>query len=129
MKHYLLAVVGLAIGFAGPVVAQEKDAVDPNIAEQLSALSRKTDEAYNNGDAAALAKLYTEDALLLTNTGPIYGREAIEKHFTELFQKVHFSKHLDILDHNSPHIMGRQATRHGAMGNGLLLLKPRAAIL
>lgn len=31
-------------------VAQEKDTVDPNLAEQLSALSRKTDEAYNNGD-------------------------------------------------------------------------------
>lgn len=48
MIHYLLAIVGLAIGFAQPVVAQEEDTVDPNIAEQFSALSRKTDEAYNN---------------------------------------------------------------------------------
>jgi hypothetical protein len=40
--------------------AQQKDTAQ--IAEQLTALSKKTDEANNNGDAAALAALYTEDA-------------------------------------------------------------------
>ena len=72
-----LTFLGLAFGFAVPAFAQEKDSVDAKTAEQLSALSRKTDESYNNGDAAALAALYTEDALLLTNTGPIYGSCAI----------------------------------------------------
>ena len=101
-----VALVGLAISFASPAFAQQKDTVDPQIAEQLTALSKKTDEANNNGDAAALAALYTEDAVLLTNTGPIYGREAIEKHYADLFQNVHFSKHLDKRDQSSPHIIG-----------------------
>ncbi|HXM04886.1 MAG TPA: SgcJ/EcaC family oxidoreductase [Chthoniobacterales bacterium] len=120
----IVALVGLAIGLAEPVAAQEKDTADPNLAEQLRALSSKTDEAYNNGDAAALAKLYTEDALLLTNTGRIYGREAIEKHFTELFQKLHFSKHLDTPDHNSPHIIG--TTSNEAWSNGQWTLTSQA---
>src|ERR1700727_341665 len=102
----LFAILGLAFTFTAPVFAQQKDTVDTKTAEQLSALSKKTDELYNNGDAAALAALYTEDALLLTNTGPIYGREAIEKHFSDLFQKVHFSNHLDERDQSSPHSIG-----------------------
>jgi uncharacterized protein (TIGR02246 family) len=111
-----VVLVGLAFGFALPAFAQEKDSVDPKIAEQLSALTKKGDESYNNGDAAALAALYTEDALLLTNTGPIYGREAIEKHFADLFQKVHFSKHLDERDQSSPHIIG--TTGNESWSNG-----------
>ena len=67
-----------------PAFAQQKDTADPQITEQLKALSKKTDEANNNGDAAAVAALYTEDAVLVTDTGPIYGREAIEKHGTGL---------------------------------------------
>ena len=72
----VVALVGLAVSFALPTFAQQKGTVDSRIAERLTALSKKTDEANNNGDAAALAALYTEDAVLLTNTGPIYGREA-----------------------------------------------------
>jgi ketosteroid isomerase-like protein len=114
--RYLLALVGLVIVFTLPAFAQQKDTVDPQIAEQLSALSKATDEAFNNGDAAALAALYTEDALLLTNTGPIYGREAIEKHYADVFQKVHYSKHLDARDQSSPHIIG--TTGNEAWSNG-----------
>jgi hypothetical protein len=51
----VVALVGLAFGFAVPGIAQQKDTVDPQVAEQLSALSKKTDESYNNGDAAVLA--------------------------------------------------------------------------
>jgi hypothetical protein len=54
-----VALLGLAFGFAVPAFAQQKDAVDPQVADQLSALSKKTDEAFNSGDAAALAALYT----------------------------------------------------------------------
>jgi len=73
-----VALLGLAFGFAVPAFAQQKDAVDPQVADQLSALSKKTDEAFNSGDAVALGALYTEDAVLVNDTGPIYGREAIE---------------------------------------------------
>jgi ketosteroid isomerase-like protein len=93
-----------------------KDTADPQTTEQLRAFSKKVDEAWNNNDAAALAALFTEDAVLLEDTGPIYGREAIEKHYANVFQKVHFSNHLDKPDQSSPHIIG--TTGNEAWSNG-----------
>ena len=43
----VVALVGLAIGFTAPAFAQQKDTVDPQLAEQLRALSKKTGEAFN----------------------------------------------------------------------------------
>jgi len=107
MKIRLLgALVGLAINFAVPTFAQEKETVDPQIAQQIRALSIKYDEAFNNNDAAALAALYMEDAVEVTDTGPIYGREAIEKHFADVFKQVHVTNHLGEGDQYSPHIIG-----------------------
>jgi uncharacterized protein (TIGR02246 family) len=102
----LLALVALAIGFAVPGFAQQKDTADPQIIEQLDALAKKFHEAWNNNDAAALAALYAEDAVRVNNTGPIYGREAIEKWYADLFQKLHFSNHIGKRDQYSPHIIG-----------------------
>jgi hypothetical protein len=119
MKMRLLTLVGLAIGFAVPSFAQQKDTVDPQTIEQLKAFSKSTDEAFNNGHAAALAALYTEDAVLVTDSGPIYGREAIEKHWADAFKQVHFSNHLDKADQYSPHIIGTAGKRRGVVGNGL----------
>jgi uncharacterized protein (TIGR02246 family) len=48
-------------------------------------LLKKFDEAFNNNDPAALAALFTEDAVEVTDTGPIYGREAIEKYHADVF--------------------------------------------
>ena len=65
MKTRLLgALVGLAISFALPTFAQEKETVDPQIIEQVNALFKKVDEAFNNNDAAAYAALRTEDTFL-----------------------------------------------------------------
>jgi ketosteroid isomerase-like protein len=76
MKIFLpVALVGLAICFALPTLAQQKDTVDPQIIEQLVALGKKYAEAVNNDDAAAVAALYTEDAVFVADTGPIYGPE------------------------------------------------------
>jgi hypothetical protein len=44
-------------------------------------VTKKFDEAFNNGDAAAVAALYTEDAVQVTPQGPVFGRQAIEKLF------------------------------------------------
>jgi hypothetical protein len=80
MKIRLLgALVGLAINFAVPTFAQEKETVDPQLIQKIRALSIKYDEAFNKNDAAALAALYTEDAVG-DDTGPIYSREAIPKY-------------------------------------------------
>jgi ketosteroid isomerase-like protein len=90
----VVALVGLAISFALPALAQQKDTLDPQLRQVADALSKKFDEAYDNNDAAAVAALFTEDAVLVTTQGPIYGREAIEKHYAGVFQKVHFNNHV-----------------------------------
>ena len=67
----VVALVGLAIGFAVPAFAQQKDTVDPQIIEQLNALTEKFIEAVDNNDVAAVAALFTEDAVFVTDTGPV----------------------------------------------------------
>ena len=42
--------------------------------------------ATNNRDATTIGALHTKDAVLLMDTGPIYGREAIEKWFAAHFK-------------------------------------------
>src|SRR5271157_4228211 len=108
MKIRLLgALVGLAISFALPTFAQQKEPVPSDKDRQVSgALNKQTDDAWNNNDAAALAALFTEDAVLVNDTGPIYGREAIEKHWADVFKQVHVSNHLGKGDQYSPHIIG-----------------------
>jgi len=95
----LFALVGLAIWFAVPTFAQQKE---PTPSEQdrqhLDAHVKKSDEAWNNNDATALAATLTEDAANVTNKGPIYGREAIEKRYADLFKHFHVSNHLNTVD-------------------------------
>ena len=102
----LLALVGLAIGLTAPTFAQQKDTVDPQIIEQLNALTKKFMEFINNNDATAVAAVYTEDAVFVTPQGPLYGREAIEKFFADVFKQVHFSNHLAKADSNSIRFIG-----------------------
>jgi hypothetical protein len=84
-------------------VALAKDTVASQIAEGVN---KKFDDAFNNGDAAAVATLYREDAVFVTPKGPIFGREAIEKHFAGVFQQGHYSHHLNKDDQGSPHMIG-----------------------
>ena len=102
----LLILAGFAIGFAFPALAQQTNPPDPKLRETLSTFITKYGEAFNNGDAAALAEFYTVDAVEVTDSGPIYGREAIEKHYADLFQKTYFSDYLITLDPDSPHSIG-----------------------
>jgi uncharacterized protein (TIGR02246 family) len=111
----LLAFVGLAISFALPIVAQETTTPDPQLRQQLETFAKKEDEAFNKNDAAAVAALFEEDAVMVTNRGPIYGREAIEKHLVDLFKHVHFSNHTIKIDQISPHMIG---TTDKAWNNG-----------
>src|SRR6201984_1479200 len=70
----VVTIVGLAISFALPTFAQQTNTPDPQLREAFVAYCKKEDEAWNNNDAIALAALYTEDAVEVTDTGPIYGR-------------------------------------------------------
>jgi uncharacterized protein (TIGR02246 family) len=93
-----LAFVWLAISSALPTFAQQKETVDPKLGEAEAAFEKKIEEAYNNNDAAAVAALYADDAVEVTNRGPVYGRQAIDKYFEGVFQKVHISNYVSKAD-------------------------------
>ena len=89
--RFLLTLAVLAIGFTLPIFAQEANLPDPQLRDALATLTKKIDDAYIKGDAAALAALYTEDATLLRSDGaPIYGRDAIEQYWRARFQQGQF---------------------------------------
>src|SRR5215470_4462080 len=71
----------LATGFVVPTSAQ--DPVDPKTAQQIRALTAKFNEEFNKHDPAAVAALYTEDAVWVTYHGTFHGRQRIEKVFEE----------------------------------------------
>jgi ketosteroid isomerase-like protein len=119
MKTCLIgALVGLAISFALPTFAQQSAAtstpvpiitpetssspfgpVDPKVRQQIEALDAKYDEAFNKHDAAAIAALFTEDAIQIIPGNEIFsGREAIEKRYQALFAGSPFSNHRNKLD-------------------------------
>jgi uncharacterized protein (TIGR02246 family) len=81
--RHLLATVGLAIGFALPSLAQQKDAVDPKVDQQIRALITKWEDAFNRSDSGGLGALYTDDAVQVTVHGTFRGREAIAKKFAQ----------------------------------------------
>jgi uncharacterized protein (TIGR02246 family) len=90
MKIRLLALVGLAMGFALPAIALEGDlAGDVRALDEFAAFGMKYDDAYKMSDAVALAALFTEDAVLVTPEGPFSGRQAIEKWYADLFERWH----------------------------------------
>gem|GEM_PF-671137 len=117
----LLAFVGLAISFVLPTFAQQKDTItDPQIVDQLKAIGKKTGEAFAKNDATALAALYTEDAVLVPDTGPVYGREAIEKFWAGMFKKLHVINEVDTSDPYSPHRMGTAGAEAWSTGQWTL---------
>lgn len=87
----IVALLGLAIGFALPTFAQQTNTPDPQLRQNLLELAKKFEDAWDDNDATALAALFTEDAVLVNDSGPVSGREAIKKYYTDLFQNVHFS--------------------------------------
>lgn len=107
MKTFLLVpLVGLAISFAVPAFAQQTNTPDPQTIEQLDAKIKKYDEAVNNNDAAAVAALFVEDAVFVTDGGPVFGRQAIEKWYADVFKRWHPRNHTGPKDPNSPRIIG-----------------------
>ena len=94
-----VALVGLAIGSVLPTFAQQRDTVDPQIAQQIRALGVKYDEAFNKNDAAAVAALYKEDAVWRTPHGTFTGRQAIEKDYAKReFQQYLCNNHVLKID-------------------------------
>ena len=110
----LLALVGLTIGFVVPVFAQEKEEVNPKILAAIQANDKAYDDAFNKHDPAAIAALFSENAVLVIRSGSgggdstpspgdtvdgvFTGRAGVEKRYTALFKLYHFEDHLNTLD-------------------------------
>ena len=94
----VIALIGLAISFALPTYAQEKEQADsflyraipanPQLVQQLDVINRQLDEAFNKHDAVAVAALFTTNATLVAPLGIFSGRDGIEKYFTDVFQRL-----------------------------------------
>ena len=86
----VLALVGLAISFALPTFAQQKDAVDPEVRQQIEALLMKFGEAFNKHDPAAIAALYTQNAIRLESwwSEGALGQQAIEKSYADMLASM-----------------------------------------
>ena len=97
----LLTLVGLAFGFAVPALAsffQGDLAGDVKALDEFTALRMKEDEAFNKNDAAALAALFTEDAVYVVPEGLFSGRQAIEKRYAGMFKRSHLSDFFGVRD-------------------------------
>jgi uncharacterized protein (TIGR02246 family) len=117
MKKCLVApLAGLAISFALPTYAQEKDLADPQTTQKLLAFGKADEEAENNNDAAAKAALFTRDAVLLTPEGLIIGRQAIQKYYTNAWQSWHPTNYVAKADGNAYHLIGTAGNELWATG-------------
>jgi uncharacterized protein (TIGR02246 family) len=70
--------------FAMPAVAQEQNTVDPEMRQQIETALVKFEETSNKHDAAAMAALFTLDAVQVLDWGEggtFSGRQAIEKDY------------------------------------------------
>ena len=105
-RRLVVSLVGLAISFALPTYAQQKDVADPQTTQKILAMAKTGNDAHNNNDAAGIAEQFTRDGVFVTTEGPITGRQAIQKWYTDLFQWWHPKNHIDKLDGNAFHLIG-----------------------
>src|ERR1700733_5167914 len=110
------AVVGLAISFAFPTFAQQTSTPDPQLREKLAAAIKKHTDALDKNDAAAVAANFTENGILVTPDGPIFGRDSIEKYYVGVFKQVQLSENLAPVYDDSPHIIGTAGNQMWATG-------------
>ena len=115
-KRLVVPLIGLAISFALPTYAQQKDLADPQTTQKLLALSKADEEAHDNRDAAACAALFTRDAVFWTPEGFIIGRQAIQKWYTDLWQFWHPKNNIVKVDGNAFHWIGTAGNALWATG-------------
>jgi uncharacterized protein (TIGR02246 family) len=98
MKTRLLAIATLVI-IALPAFSRPPDS---KLRQAVENIDKKLADAQDKGDAAALAALFSDDAVLVTNTGPINGRKAIEEYYANAFKTTQFSNSTSTIDQDSP---------------------------
>jgi ketosteroid isomerase-like protein len=117
MKTGLLgALIGLAISFALPSNAQRKHVADPQTTQKILAIGKALDQATNNNDPDAIAAVFSDDAVFLTDRGPITGRQAIQKWYADVLQGWHPKNHITKVDGNAPHLIGTNGKELWATG-------------
>ena len=81
--------------------------LDSQLIHKLDAITNKYVEATNNHDAAAIGALYTDDAIFVTDTGPLYGSQAIEKWHMDLFNGWQPKNRTTTIDPDSVRMLGQ----------------------
>ena len=84
----LFTLAALAIGLATPALAQLQNTVDPEVRQEIEAVTKRMEEAFNKHDAAAWSAFYTEfaiDVWSLQAEGAAVGLPAIKKKYEAIF--------------------------------------------
>jgi len=102
--------------FILPTYAQEKDVADPQTTQKILAMGQAVVEAHINHDAAAATAPFTRDAVFLAPGGPIIGRQAIQKWYTDLWQSWHPKNSIAKVDGNAFHWIGTAGNALWATG-------------
>jgi uncharacterized protein (TIGR02246 family) len=96
---------------------KQKDALtDPQTTQKILAIGKAYDEGENNSDEAAIAALFTEDAVFVTPGGAIIGRQAIKKWYADHYQGWQSKNHVIKLDGNAVHSIGTAGNQLWATG-------------
>ena len=115
-RRLVVPLAGLAISFALPIYAQQNDVADPETTQKIGAIFKALSEAQENRDPAAYAAVFTSDAVFVTPTGPIIGRQAIQKYYTDLWQRWHPIAFGGNLDGNAFNMIGTAGNEARATG-------------
>jgi ketosteroid isomerase-like protein len=97
----LLNIAGLAISFVLPTLAQQKEAIDPKVEQQIRLLAAKFDEAINRHDAVAVAALYTQDGVGEIPESKVsagHGQQGIEKAYARWFKNWNIHNYFSTVD-------------------------------
>jgi ketosteroid isomerase-like protein len=93
------------------------NAPDPALVKAVVHSNQVFDEVYNNNDPEALTNLFTEDAVLVTDTGIFHGRAEILEYQIAIFKDCHFSDHKTETDLASIHPIGTDGKQFWAAGS------------
>jgi hypothetical protein len=114
----VVTLIGLAISLASPPFAQKAETPGSKSRDRLFALIKIHTDALDKNDAGAIAANFTENVVLVTQDGSLFGRDAIEKHFADDFkQEIHLSNNTAPPDQDSPHIIGATGKEMWATGS------------
>ena len=122
---FILALAGLAIGFALPGLAQEQNTVDPEVRQKIEAVTKRMKEAYNKNDAAAYAAFYTQDAIdvwSMFSEGAAVGLPAIVKRYEAEFASYPAPQSLKVVRYT------RSATKYVLSWNTNIICMRRAVL-